>query len=152
MLEKYFFLLLQLFGWRPRIGFWSDWYLKIFPNPFPKASLLSDNPVGVRKTNWKADHYWSGFEPVIQVISAIYYFTNLGFWMFWSILTKHKGGSAFLILVHKYLEFVQTSYRGFYTLPKGQEKCNSRDASLTTTQLTNIISWFPSKCIQLKIS
>ena len=72
--------------------------------------------------------------------------------MFWSILTKHKGGSAFLILVHKYLEFVQTSYRGFDTLPKCQEKCNSRDASLTTTQLTNIISWFPSKCIQLKIS
>ena len=71
--------------------------------------------------------------------------------MFWSILTKHKSGSAFLILVHKYLEFIQASYRRFDTLPKGQEKCNSCDASFTTTQLTNIISWFPSKCIELEI-
>ena len=69
--------------------------------------------------------------------------------MLGSILTKHKSGSTLFILVHKYFEFIQTSNWGFYAFPESQEKCNSRDTSFATTQLTHVIFWFPSKGIKL---
>ena len=66
------------------------------------------------------------------------------------ILAQHKSSSTLFILVHKDFEFIKTSDWRFDSFPKGQQKCNRCNASLSSTQLAYIIFRFTTKSIKLK--